>query len=102
MSKTLTRPNTVVMERTMVEEDFDKQCQVVLFNDDVSPMVVVQAALMQVFGHNEQIASKIMMEAHLKGRSIAEVEDREKARIHKNQLQNDYGLTVEVEELSTT
>lgn len=56
--------------------------QVVLFNDDVHTFDYVIAALCAVFGHGEQLAGKIAMEAHAKGRAIAEVEEREKAEAH--------------------
>ena len=72
--------------------------QVVLYNDDHNAAVFVVHCLRRVFGHTEQMAEKIMMEAHIKGRSIAEVEDREKAQLHKDQLQS-CGLTAEVEKI---
>ena len=72
--------------------------QVVLFNDDHNTAGFVVECLMRVFGHPEQMAVKIMSEAHAKGRSVAEVEDREKAQLHKDQLQA-YGLTAEAEKI---
>ena len=56
--------------------------QVVLFNDDVHTFDYVIAALCAVFGHGAQLAGQIAMEAHTKGRAIAEVEEREKAEAH--------------------
>ena len=44
--------------------------------------LVVIAALCAVFGHGAQLAGQIAMEAHTKGRAIAEVEEREKAEAH--------------------
>jgi ATP-dependent Clp protease adapter protein ClpS len=90
---------TVVAGKTLIDESLDRQCQVVLFNDDVNPMDTVIDALKVVFGHGEQLAIKIMMEAHERGKSIAEVESRGRAQLHKNLLQNEWGLTVEVEEI---
>lgn len=71
-------------------------CQVVLFNDDHNTVDFVVESLMQVFGHPVGLAAKIMMEAHEKGRAIAEVESETPARLHKEQLQS-LGLTAEVE-----
>jgi len=76
----------------------DGICQVVLFNDDHNAAVFVVHCLRRIFGHTEQLAVKIMMEAHVTGRSIAEVEDREKAQLHKDQLQS-CGLTAEVQKI---
>jgi ATP-dependent Clp protease adapter protein ClpS len=70
--------------------------QVVLFNDDHNSAWHVVACLRRVFGHNEQLAFKVMMEAHTRGRAIAEVEDKPKAQLHKDQLQS-FGLTAAIE-----
>ena len=72
--------------------------QVVLFNDDHTFAGYVVQCLMRVFGHNRQMATRIMLEAHRHGRSIAEVEAHEKAQLHKDQLQSD-GLTAAVEKI---
>ncbi|MBP5286152.1 MAG: ATP-dependent Clp protease adaptor ClpS [Kiritimatiellae bacterium] len=56
--------------------------QVVLFNDDVNWFSDVIRLLCAVFGHSEQLAEKIAVEAHVRGRAIAEVEERAKAEIH--------------------
>ena len=76
----------------------DGMWQVILFNDDHNIAGFVVECLMRVFGHNEQVARKIMFEAHFRGRSLAEVEDREKAQLHKDQLQS-YGLTAAAEKM---
>lgn len=78
--------------------EFQKQYQVILYNDDVNPQVYVVQCLMKVFHHPVELSQKIMHEAHSKGRAIAEVEDREPATLHKQQLES-YGLTASVEEL---
>ena len=56
--------------------------QVVLFNDDVNTFEHVIRCLMSIFGHGEQLATKIAVEAHVRGRAIAEVEPREPAEKH--------------------
>lgn len=76
----------------------DGPWQVILFNDDHNLASHVVLCLMRVFGHGEQIAQKIMLEAHTRGRAIAEVEDKEKAQLHKDQLQS-YGLTAAIEKI---
>ena len=79
--------------------DLDGPWQVVIYNDEVNSMDFVVQVLMKVFGHTHQLAEKIMMEIHTKGRSVAEVEDREKAVLHKQQLIS-YGLTADAEAMT--
>ena len=59
-----------------------RDSQVVLYNDDVNTFDYVIITLWVVFGHGAQLAGQIAMEAHTKGRAIAEVEEREKAEAH--------------------
>ena len=70
--------------------------QVILHNDDRNTMDHVVRCLMRVFGHGEQLAVKIMFEAHEKGSAIAEVEAESLARLHRDQLRS-LGLTATLE-----
>jgi ATP-dependent Clp protease adapter protein ClpS len=70
-------------ESTPVSEDI---FQVILHNDDHNEAGYVARSLMQVFGHGEDLAVKIMMEAHRRGRAIAEVEAESPAIHHRDQL----------------
>ncbi len=72
--------------------------QVVLYNDDRNSMEFVVRCLMRVFGHTADLAAKIMLEAHARGRAIAEVEEESEARQHRDQLQA-YGLNATVEKV---
>ena len=72
--------------------------QVVLFNDDVNTFEHVIACLMSIFGHNVQLAADIALEAHTKGRAIAEVEPREQAEQHAAALRRQ-GLGASVESI---
>ena len=70
--------------------------QVILFNDDVNTFEHVIRCLVSVFGHGEQLATKIAVEAHMRGRAIAEVEPREPAERHAAELRRRrLGATVE-------
>ena len=70
--------------------------QVILFNDDVNTFEHVIRCLVSVFGHGEQLAAKIAVEAHVRGRAIAEVEPREPAEKHAAELRRrGLGATVE-------
>ena len=73
--------------------------QVILFNDDVNTFEHVIACLMSIFGHNVQLAADIALEAHTKGRAIAEVEPREQAEQHAAALRRQ-GLGASVESIS--
>ena len=77
---------------------FDWDSQVVLFNDDVHEIGYVIACLMAVFGHGERIAAEITMEAHRRGRAIAEVEARAEAEKHAAALRK-MGLGASVESI---
>lgn len=76
----------------------ERPCQVVLHNDDVNTFEHVIRCLMRVFGHTAVLAGKIAMETHTRGRSIAEVESRDQAMLHRDQLVS-YGLSATVEEV---
>lgn len=72
--------------------------QVILYNDNVNTVEYVVSCLIKIFGHPQGLAEKIMMEAHKTGRTIAQVESREKAMQHKQQLEA-AGLTADVEKI---
>ena len=74
----------------------DGLAQVVLFNDAHNEAGYVASCLMRIFGHSGPLAEKIMLEAHTRGRAIAEVEGMEDARRHCAALQ-EAGLGASVE-----
>lgn len=76
----------------------DGVCQVVIFNDNVNSFDHVIKSLVSVFGHSLSLAEKVTMEAHKTGRAIAEVEEYEKAVVHKGML-NARSLKAEVEKI---
>ncbi len=86
---------TIEATDTSTQIRLDDLCEVILFNDDVNAMEHVVESLMNVFHHPEQLAVKIMIEAHRNGNAIAEVEERSQAQLHKDQLQS-LGLTAEI------
>ena len=74
----------------------DGLAQVILYNDDHNEAGYVVQCLMRVFTHPAALAEKIMIEAHLRGRAIAEVEGLDQANAHCAQLQKaGLGATVE-------
>lgn len=76
----------------------DSLAQVVLYNDDHTDAGFVVGCLIRIFSHPSPLAAKIMIEAHVRGRAIAEVEGIEEAKVHCSQLQA-AGLGANVESL---
>lgn len=89
-------PATRVDDGTGGALDWDSQ--VILFNDDVHEIEYVIACLMAIFGHGERLAADITMEAHTRGRAIAEVEARAEALKHAAALRAK-GLRASVESI---
>lgn len=56
-----------------LDEDLDEpgMWNVILHNDDSTPMDFVVMLLREIFGHNEQSAVELMMEIHLEGAGVA-------------------------------
>jgi len=74
----------------------DPMCQVILHNDDTNTVAHVIHSLQLVFAHDLSLAAKIMLEAHERGKAIAEVEAETVALEHRDQLRS-YGLSATVE-----
>lgn len=88
------QPETSIHEE--LDLDFENMSSVILYNDPENFAEFVVSCLMRVFGHSTQLAMKITMEAHARGRALAELEPDEEARRHCKQLQA-LGLTSDVE-----
>ena len=72
--------------------------QVVLLNDDHNTLEYVVLALMNVFSHDEYMSVRLAMEAHSRGRSIAQVEDEASAVKHSKEL-TQMGIGSKVEKI---
>jgi ATP-dependent Clp protease adaptor protein ClpS len=86
----------VIQKTGLGDSDLEGMAQIVLYNDDVNSFEHVVMALKDVFSHSVELASKLALEAHKNGRTIAEVEGKSEAIRHKEQLVS-YGITAEVE-----
>ena len=64
-----------VMDRKKVERP--KKYQVVMYNDDYTPMNFVVAVLIAVFKKSEDVAKRIMLQVHESGKGIAGVYTKE-------------------------
>ncbi len=82
---TITAP--VKSPETDTDADLDQPWKVIVYNDPVNLMSFVTLVLRKVFGYNEERAQTLMMEVHMKGRSIVWTGAREKAELYVQQLQ---------------
>lgn len=71
-----------------------RRSRVYLFNDPMNKKAQVQAALMKVFGWDEEKSNAVMMEAHTKGRATCGEWDSDEAVDFQNAL-NDEDLLAE-------
>lgn len=97
-SKTKKAPTRQPADDQLSAVQHDDLFQVVLFNDDHNAMEYVVLCLMRVFKHTIELATKIMLEAHVRGRAIAEVEAQTQALKHKKQLAT-LGIMTTVEKI---
>lgn len=65
-----------------------RRYQVVLMNDDYTPMDFVVEVLMTFFGLDEQKASAIMLSVHTQGKGICGVYSKEVAEMKVMQVNN--------------
>jgi len=78
---------TVPEVSVRVDEALDNPWQVVIYNDPVNLMSYVAVVIRKVFGYAEELASKLMLDVHEKGRAIVWTGGREKAEFYVQQLQ---------------
>ena len=79
--------------------------QVILINDDFTPMEFVVFVLQTVFGHNHQKSTEIMMAVHTKGKGVCGIFSKEIAEMMSyevNTMAKDHGLPLlsEIEPLT--
>ena len=79
-----------------IKDAFEKNWQVVVWNDPVNLMNYVVFVFMKVLAFSKEKANKHMLEVHHQGRSVVAVETREKAELYHQQIQA-HGLSVTLE-----
>ena len=95
---------TVVLEKDpQVKEP--PSYQVVLINDDYTPMGFVVFVLQTVFGHSHEKSTEIMMKVHTKGKGVCGIFSKEIAEMMSyevNTMSKDHGhpLLSEIEPLT--
>lgn len=91
--------STVIDKKTTKarQANHSPKYNVILWNDDVTPMDIVMACLVMIVGLNEQKAYQVMMTAHNEGKAVAKTCELEHAEFYKAQLVNKK-LTATIEE----
>jgi len=77
---------TVVLERRTQKTRPPKLYQVVMLNDDYTPMEFVVIVIQEFFGKDLDSATQIMLKIHLDGRGICGVYSRDVAATKVNQV----------------
>jgi ATP-dependent Clp protease adaptor protein ClpS len=93
---TETLPATIEITREKVEEAFEKNWSVIVWNDPINLMSYVVFVFMKVLAFTKEKATKHMLEVHNLGKSVVAVETREKAELYYQLIQS-HGLTVTIE-----
>lgn len=77
----------------------DRPWDVIVWDDPVNLMSYVVFVFKRVFGFDEPVARKLMMEVHQKGKALVASEPRERAEMYVQQLHG-YGLQATMERAS--
>jgi ATP-dependent Clp protease adaptor protein ClpS len=93
-------PDAEVASR--LEEDLNPDYNVILHNDDVTPMDFVVYLLMSIFGHPTPTAVSLMLEVHNTGSAVVATLPMEVAELRRDQVHSlarprGYPLTCSVE-----
>ena len=92
-SETSSDIGAVVLEKDP-ETKLPPSYQVVLINDDYTPMEFVVFVLQTVFGHSHQKSTEIMMTVHTKGKGVCGIFSKEIAEVMSyevNTMAKDHG-----------
>ena len=65
--------NSTVLEKQALELKPPSMYQVVLLNDDYTPMEFVVAIIQEYFGKDKETAMQIMLKVHVEGRGVCGV-----------------------------
>ena len=95
--ETETLPDRSERTKEKVENAFEKNWNVIVWNDPINLMTYVVFVFMKVLAFPKEKATKHMLEVHNNGKSCVATETREKAELYFQQLQG-YGLTVTIEQ----
>ncbi|MCC2596725.1 ATP-dependent Clp protease adapter ClpS [Pusillimonas sp. MFBS29] len=77
MATHLDNQRATVLDRQPAKLAPPPMYQVILLNDDYTPMEFVVAVLQRIFGKSEEEASRIMLKVHHEGRAVCGVYSRD-------------------------
>jgi len=78
--------DSVVLERRPQKTAPPKMYQVVMLNDDYTPMEFVIIVIQEFFNKDRETATQIMLKIHLDGRGVCGVYSRDMAATKVNQV----------------
>jgi len=78
--------DSVVLERRPQKTAPPKMYQVVMLNDDYTPMEFVIVVIQEFFNKDRETATQIMLKIHLDGRGVCGVYSRDMAATKVNQV----------------
>src|SRR5437867_11385940 len=96
---TETLPGRIEVTEEKVKEAFEKNWNVIVWNDPINLMSYVVFVFMKVLAFTKEKATKHMLEVHQQGKSLVATETREKAELYHQQIQA-HGLSVTLEQRS--
>jgi ATP-dependent Clp protease adaptor protein ClpS len=91
-----TLPDTSRDTAEKLKSAFEKNWNVIVWNDPINLMSYVVFVFMRVLGFTREKATKHMLQVHREGKSLVATETREKAELYHQQMQS-FGLTVTIE-----
>ncbi|CAM4369104.1 ATP-dependent Clp protease adapter ClpS [Bordetella muralis] len=86
MSSTFDTQHDLVVEKQTARTAPPPMYQVLLLNDDYTPMEFVVKVLQKFFGKNQEDATRIMLQVHHEGRGICGVYPRDVAATRISQV----------------
>ena len=89
-------PDTSRDTAEKLKSAFEKNWNVIVWNDPINLMTYVVFVFMRVLGFTREKATKHMLQVHREGKSVVATETREKAELYHQQVQS-CGLTVTIE-----
>ena len=87
LTKTTDGGDAVVLERRAQRVQPPQMYQVVMLNDDFTPMEFVVLVLQEFFSKDREAATQIMLKIHLDGRGVCGVYSRDVAATKVEQVQ---------------
>ena len=78
--------NAVVLERKTQRVQPPQMFQVVMLNDDYTPMEFVVVVIQEFFNKDQETATQIMLKIHLEGRGVCGVYSRDVAATKVDQV----------------